>query len=287
MSWMVCNTFWQSLRPNWIVLAVQTEVGGKRKENMKCQWDTINITHRLLCQDRVSKTINWKNLSFFFFLSSAYPSNMAPIATKLRQNAFRTIPDISFFDQTNFYSKLRTAVYPPRMAPIGLKLRENAFQVIPDISFFDGTNTFCDQNFCCKKFFVNGPKKFSAKCLFWRSCAGLHTNVECSSRIHCQNYRFQPSTTLGGGVKRVKTVFVVSFGLKKLIPSSFLEILFTFVYLLPIRRIRVWSLAVRSSPAGLDRSVDGGPSDREKIDDQTSRNFHSNCCNTAIAWCSG
>ena len=115
------------------------------------------------------------------------------------------------------------------MAPFGLRLRENAFQVIPDISFFDGTNIFCDQNFCCKKFCVNGPKTFSAKCLFWRSCAGLHTNVECSSRIHCQNYRFQPSTTLGGGVKRVKTVFVVSFGLKKLIPSSFLEILFTFV----------------------------------------------------------
>ena len=28
---------------------------------------------------------------------------MAPIATKLRQNAFRTIPDISFFDQKFFF----------------------------------------------------------------------------------------------------------------------------------------------------------------------------------------
>ena len=121
------------------------------------------------------------------------------------------------------------AVYPPRMAPFGLKLWENAFQMIPDISFFDGTNIFCDQNFCSKQFFVNGQKSFSAKCLFWRSCAGLHATVERSSRIHYQNYRFQPSTTLGGGVKRVKTVFIVSFGLKKLIPSSFLEILFTFV----------------------------------------------------------
>ena len=79
-------------------------------------------------------------------------------------------------------------------------------------------------------FFSQRSKKgFSKVSRFWRSCAGLHTNVECSSRIHCQNYRFQPSTTLGGGVKRVKTVFVVSFGLKKLIPSSFFEILFTFV----------------------------------------------------------
>ena len=59
------------------------------------------ITHRLLCQDRVSKTINWKIFLSFFLLSSAYPSNMAPIATKLRQNAFRTNPDISFFDASN------------------------------------------------------------------------------------------------------------------------------------------------------------------------------------------
>ena len=80
---------------------------------------------------------------------------------------------------------------------------------------------FCDKQFCRKKMFVNTPNFFSAKCLFWRSCAGLHATIECSSKIHCQTYRFQPSTTLGGGVKKVKTVFVVSFGLKKLIPSSF------------------------------------------------------------------
>ena len=147
---------------------------------------------------------------------------MAPIATKLRQNAFRTIPDISFFGENNFFAKLRTAVYPSRMAPIGLKLRENAFQVIPDISFFDGTNTFCDQHFCRKKFFVNGPKHFSAKCLFWRTCEFLDVTIRCASKIHCQTYRFQPSTTLGGGVKKGKTVFVVSFGQKKLIPSLLL-----------------------------------------------------------------
>ena len=99
---------------------------------------------------------------------------------------------------------------------------------------------FLRPKFLLQKFFRQRSKTFFSKVgRFWRSCAGLHTNVECSSRIHCQNYRFQPSTTLGGGVKRVKTVFVVSFGLKKLIPSSFFEILFTFVYLLPIRRIRV------------------------------------------------
>ena len=38
------------------------------------------------------------------------------------------------------FVKLWPAVYPPRMAPFGLKLWENAFQTIPDISFFDVEN---------------------------------------------------------------------------------------------------------------------------------------------------
>ena len=36
--------------------------------------------------------------------------------------------------------KLWTAVYLSRMAPIGAKLGQNAFQTIPDISFFDAKN---------------------------------------------------------------------------------------------------------------------------------------------------
>ena len=76
-----------------------------------------------------------------------------------------------------FLSKLWTALYPPRMAPIGLKLQENAFQVIPDISFFDGTNTFCDQNLCCKTFFLQRSENFFSKvpvleelCRFTHQC---------------------------------------------------------------------------------------------------------------------
>ena len=41
----------------------------------------------------------------------------------------------------------------PKMAPIGVKLWENAFQTIPDISFFDVEKKFfakiLDQKFCC------------------------------------------------------------------------------------------------------------------------------------------
>ena len=36
--------------------------------------------------------------------------------------------------------KFWTGVHPPRMAPLGLKLCQNAFQTIPDISFFDADN---------------------------------------------------------------------------------------------------------------------------------------------------
>ena len=43
------------------------------------------------------------------------------------------------------------AVYPSNMAPFGLKLWENAFQTIPNISFFDAENFFLakifDENF--------------------------------------------------------------------------------------------------------------------------------------------
>ena len=90
---------------------------------------------------------------------AVYPSNMAPIRLKLCQNAFQTIPDISFFDAENenffeFVCKLWTSVYPPRMAPFGLKLWENAFQMIPDISFFDAGKKKSTKNFV-KRFFAN------------------------------------------------------------------------------------------------------------------------------------
>ena len=70
---------------------------------------------------------------------------MTPFGLKLCQNAFQTIPDVSFFDDKNIKfltknRKLWTAVYLPRMAPIWLKLGQNAFQTIPDISYFDTEN---------------------------------------------------------------------------------------------------------------------------------------------------
>ena len=66
---------------------------------------------------------------------------MAPIGTKLWENAFQVIPNVSFFDAkfcfSEKYCELWKSVYPPRMAPIDLKLGQNAFQVIPELSLFN------------------------------------------------------------------------------------------------------------------------------------------------------
>ena len=42
------------------------------------------------------------------------------------------------FANFEIFRELRTTVYPSNMAPIGLKLGQNAFRTIPDILFFDG-----------------------------------------------------------------------------------------------------------------------------------------------------
>ena len=87
---------------------------------------------------------------------AVYPPRMAPFGLKLWENAFQTIPDISFFDAENQKNaELWMAVYPSNMAPFGLKLWENAFQTIPNISFFDAEKIFLakifDENFRQKK----------------------------------------------------------------------------------------------------------------------------------------
>ena len=39
------------------------------------------------------------------------------------------------YERNEIFSKLWKAVYPPNIAPIGLKFCQNAFHTIPDISF--------------------------------------------------------------------------------------------------------------------------------------------------------
>ena len=79
------------------------------------------------------------------------------------------------YERNEHFSKLWSAVYPSNIAPIGAKLCQNAFQTIPDISFFD-TQTFLLMIFFPQKnwrhFFSNF---FSTNCHFlkiWNNESG-------------------------------------------------------------------------------------------------------------------
>ena len=157
---------------------------------------------------------NFRHFRKHFFETLFIPRRRLGSPPNFAKTRFGRFPTFHF-STSKIVSKLRTAVYPPRMAPIGLKLRENAFQVIPDIWFFDTKNFFATKIFVRQNFSSTLRKCVSAKCLFWRSCAGLDVTGRCASKIHCQTYRFQPSTTFGGGVKESISVFFVSFGRKK------------------------------------------------------------------------
>ena len=104
------------------------------------------------------------------------------------------------------FVKLWPAVYPPRMAPFGLKLWENPFQTIPDISFFDvakkNWRKFSIKNFI-KKIFVGKL----TNCLFLRSYGFLDVIGRCASKSYPQSFDFQLSTTFGGGVKEIVSIF--------------------------------------------------------------------------------
>ena len=105
------------------------------------------------------------------------------------------------------------AVYPSNMAPFGLKLWENAFQMIPNISFFDVEKKNW-RKFSIKIFV---KKKFDGKltnCLFLRSYGFLDVIGRCASKSYPQSFDFQLSTTFGGGVKEIVSIFSPTFGQK-------------------------------------------------------------------------
>ena len=72
-------------------------------------------------------------------------------------------PRVNFFENFEFFPKLRTAVYPSNLVPFGFKLCQNSFQTIPNILFFD------QKKFLFAEIF--GPKNqfFAILAWFWRS----------------------------------------------------------------------------------------------------------------------
>ena len=148
---------------------------------------------------------------------------MAPIGLKLCQNAFQTIPDISFFDAghkivSHFLQTLKIRL-PPEDGSVWPETLGKRVSDDPRHFIFRRQRKNFRQKFSSKTFLLPPPKKKSVKCLFWRSCEFLDVNGRSASKNHCQTYRFQPFTTLGGGVKKAVCVFFVSLGKKKLAPS--------------------------------------------------------------------
>ena len=134
---------------------------------------------------------------------------MTPIATKLRKMRFGRFPTFHFSTFKNFFETSNDRLPPEdgsdRPQTLGKRVSGDPQHLIFRRPPKKSTK------FSSEKIFVNPPKKFSAKCLFWRSCAGLDVGGRCASKIHCQTYKFQPSTTLGGGVRKVKTIFFLEF----------------------------------------------------------------------------
>ena len=99
---------------------------------------------------------------------------------------------------------------PPKMTPIGMKLWENACQTIPDIWF--STSKQKKWRKCSMKVFVK--KKFvgkSTNCLFLRSYGLLDVIGRYAFKSYPQSLEFQLSTTFGGGVKEIVSIFAPDF----------------------------------------------------------------------------
>ena len=71
--------------------------------------------------------------------------------------------------------------------------------------------------FSLKKIFVGKL----TNCLFLRSYGFLDVIGRCASKSYPQSFDFQLSTTFGGGVKEIVSVFFPTFGQKWLQPFSF------------------------------------------------------------------
>ena len=61
----------------------------------------------------------------------------------------------------------------------------------------------------------------STNCLFLRSYGFLDVIGRCASKSYPQSFDFQLSTTFGGGVKEIVSIFFPTFGQKWLQPFSF------------------------------------------------------------------
>ena len=117
------------------------------------------------------------------------------VAQELHRNNAVLIRSYLFEHQpqnSDFFSKLRSAVHPSNMARIGVKLWKNAFLTIPDISFFDTQNNFSAILFF-QKWFFSKKWRFGRAMNFWPSLADSSSKV-----IACSFFIFGESSLAKG-----------------------------------------------------------------------------------------
>ena len=131
---------------------------------------------------------------------------MRPLIVRGRAFLWQRFPTFHFSTSEKLFRNFEQTFTPRGWLRSASNFGKTRFRWSPTFDFSTPKNFF-RQKFLPEKFFVNTPKRVSAKCPFWRSCAGLDVTIRCASKIHCQTYRFQPSTTLGGGVKRKTIAF--------------------------------------------------------------------------------
>ena len=140
-----------------------------------------------------------------------YPSKMAPFGLKLWENAFQTIPDISFFDAENqkkcrtLNGRLPLEYDSVRPQTLGKCVSDDSQHFI-----FRRRKKFFWPKFLMKIFVKNFVGK-STNCLFLRSYGFLDVIGRCASKSYPQSFDFQLSTTFGGGVKEIVSIFAPDF----------------------------------------------------------------------------
>ena len=146
-------------------------------------------------------------------------------ARNLAKTRFRRFPTFHFSTPKSWRKPKKMPNFEWPFTPrIWLRSASNFGKCVSDDSqhfIFRRRKFFFGQNFWWKF----SPKKKivgkSTNCLFLRSYGFLDLIGRCASKSYPQSFDFQLSTTFGGGLKEIVSIFSPTFGQKWLQPFSF------------------------------------------------------------------
>ena len=121
------------------------------------------------------------NVCFSKLRTAVYPSNKARNPAKLCQNAFRMIPDISFFDVENFFETSNGRLPPEdgsdRPQTLGKRVSGD-----PRHFIFRRPQTFLATIFFCRKNFSSTPRKFFQQSACFGGAVQVYTPLSNADR---------------------------------------------------------------------------------------------------------